>query len=109
MDDQEVVSFVTRSRTYTTVAYLLLPIEKTVYRANPSKVFAHHFMLTHRASAIKSSAIKWTFPRVMKTSEPNVRESNARTPSTTSRNVGLRDEPGSRMLEKKSLSDGDAR
>lgn len=61
-------------------------------------------MLTHRASAMKSNAIRWTLPPVAIASEPNVRDSNARTTSTTSRKVGFKDEPGARMLERKSLS-----
>ena len=61
-------------------------------------------MLAHKASAMKSNAIRWTFPPVAMASEPKVRESNAKTTSTTSRKVGFRDEPGARMLERKSLS-----
>lgn len=57
---------------------------------------------------MKSRAIRWTLPPVTMASDPNVRESNARTPSTASRNVGFRDDPGARILERKSLS-GDAR
>jgi hypothetical protein len=65
-------------------------------------------MLTHRASAMKSNAIRWTLPLVAMASEPKVRESNARTTLMTSRKLGFRDKPGARMLEKKSLSvDGD--
>ena len=65
-------------------------------------------MLTHRARLIKSSAIRWGLPPVAMTSESNVRVSSARTPSTTSRNVGFRDDPGARMLERKSASGDDA-
>ena len=67
-------------------------------------------MLTHRASVMKSNAIRWTFPPVAMASEPKVRESKARTTSTTSRKVGFSDEPGARMLERKSPSaaDGDS-
>lgn len=61
-------------------------------------------MLTHRASVMKSNAIRWTLPPVTMASKPKVRESNARTTSTTRRKVGFRDEPGARMLERKSLS-----
>ena len=38
-------------------------------------------------------------------SEINVNASNASTPSTTSKKVGLRDEPGVRTVERKSLPD----
>ena len=61
-------------------------------------------MLTHRASAMKSNAIRWKLPPVAMASEPKVRESSARTTSTTSRKLGFRDEPGARMSERKSLS-----
>ena len=61
-------------------------------------------MLTQRASAMMSNAIRWTLPPVTMASEPNVKESNARMTSTMSRKFGFRDEPGARMLERKSLS-----
>ena len=41
------------------------------------------------------------------TSDSNVKASNARTPSTTSKKDGFREDPGARMLERKSFSDGD--
>jgi len=66
-------------------------------------LFTHHLMLTQRASVMKSNAIRWRLPPVTMANEPKVRESNARTTSTTSRNVGFRDEPGARMLERKSV------
>jgi hypothetical protein len=61
----------------------------------------HHLMLNHSASSMTRSAIRWTLPPVAMTSETNVRASNARTPSTTSRNVGCRDDPGASMLDRK--------
>ena len=54
---------------------------------------------------MKSSAMRWTLPPVATTSDSNVKASNARTPSTTSKKDGFRDDPGARMLERKSFSD----
>lgn len=64
-------------------------------------------MLTHRASSIRSSAIGWTLPPVTTISETSVNASNASTPSTMSKKVGFRDEPGVRTVERKSLPDMD--
>jgi len=45
----------------------------------------------------------WMFPEVKNASESRVRTKNTKAPSTMRRKVGCKDEPGSRIVEKKEV------
>jgi len=70
----------------------------------------HHLILAQRASSMPISAKICIFPAVMNASAVNTARRDANAPSTMSKKVGFKDEPGLRMVEKKDSSlsgDGD--
>lgn len=68
-----------------------------------SDLETHHFTLAHRHSSIPIKATKCRFPFVMTASVTSTNSRNANAPSRMSWNVGWRDDPGVRMLERKSV------
>lgn len=64
-------------------------------------MIAYHFTLNHKHSSIPMRANTWGFPAVKKARIINTRKSIKNAQSTISRNVGWREEPGCKMVEKK--------
>ena len=61
----------------------------------------YHLTLAHKHPSIAISAMMWKFPRVRIRRPKNTQSRRANAPSNRSRKVGLRDEPGVKMLERK--------
>jgi hypothetical protein len=61
-------------------------------------------MLAQRAISMPINANMCIFPAVMNASAMNTTKRNANAPSTMSRKVGCKDEPGLRMVDKKDSS-----
>lgn len=71
----------------------------SIYRVKITKM--HHFTLAHKQSSIAIRTRTWMLPDVRMASDVSMRSSNINEPSTMTRKVGCREDPGVRMLSRK--------